>query len=69
MNEAERERHGPMTFVNRGGKRSAASPTDVEKHRSLDTIKIRKERPMRNGDRDRRQPPDHTGPSVRSSRV
>lgn len=68
----ERERHGQMTFVNRGGKRAAASPTELEnQHRSLDTMKIRKERPTRTGDRDgdRRQPPEHMGPSIRSSRV
>lgn len=77
MNQAERDRHEPMTFVNRGGKNAAGTVAEVAgQHRLAETMKIRTDRLTRNGDRDGERRPaigpvgrDPKGPSIRSSRV
>lgn len=77
MNQAERGRHAPMTFVNRGGKKAAGTVAEIESlHRPAEMTKIRKDRQTRNGDRDGERRPvvaspdrERKGPDIRSSRV
>lgn len=77
MNQTERDRHGPMTFVNRGGKNAAGTVAEVESRLHLaETMKVRKDRTPRDGDRDIERRPaigpagrDRKGPAIRSSRI
>ncbi|BCH22454.1 hypothetical protein MesoLjLc_21970 [Mesorhizobium sp. L-8-10] len=77
MNQAERDQHGPMTFVNRGGKNAAGTVEEIEsRHRLAEGLKVRQDRLSRNGDHDAERRPaigpagrDRKGPAIRSSRV